>query len=93
MLGCCNKKTNKSLDELKKDIVIDDHEISLEALLKRYSTSGTAGISEGEAASRLRSDGPNALTPPKQTSKWVKLAGSVFGGFNFCSGVLRSRRV
>ncbi|KAF1758195.1 hypothetical protein GCK72_014653 [Caenorhabditis remanei] len=84
MFGCCKKKkTNKSLDELKKDIVIDDHEIPLDALLKRYSSSETAGISEAEAATRLKTDGPNALTPPKQTSKWVKLAGSIFGGFNF----------
>lgn len=83
MFSCCKKKSNKSLDELKKDIVIDDHEIPLEALLRRFTSSETAGISEAEAANRFKRDGPNALTPPKQTSKWVKLAGSVFGGFNF----------
>lgn len=84
MFGCFKKKkTNKSLEDLKKDVVIDDHEIPLDALFKRYTTSEKNGISEAEATNRLNRDGPNALTPPKQTSKWIKLAGSIFGGFNF----------
>ncbi|CAI5447938.1 unnamed protein product [Caenorhabditis angaria] len=86
VFGCFKKKGkagSKSLDELKRDIVIDDHEVPLETLLNRYSTSVTAGITESDAAQRLSRDGPNALTPPKQTPQWVKLCGSVFGGFNF----------
>ncbi|CAB3406278.1 unnamed protein product [Caenorhabditis bovis] len=82
-MGFCKKKPNKSLNDLKKDIVIDDHEIPLNVLLNRYKTSETQGISEAEAANRLKRDGPNALTPPKTTPKWLKLCKSVFGGFNF----------
>ncbi|CAD6184139.1 unnamed protein product [Caenorhabditis auriculariae] len=80
---CKKKKADKSLDDLKKDIVIDDHSIPLEELLSRYLTSATQGISDDEASSRLKRDGPNALTPPVTTPVWMKLVKSVFGGFNF----------
>jgi sodium/potassium-transporting ATPase subunit alpha len=29
----------------------------------------------------LERDGPNALTPPKQTPEWVKFCKNLFGGF------------
>lgn len=80
---CKKKKDSKCLDDLKKDIVIDDHEIPLADLLARHGTSQTTGLTEGEAQARLKRDGPNALTPPKTTPSWVKLLKSVFGGFNF----------
>ena len=39
------------------------------------------GLSEEEAAKRLQQDGPNALSPPKQTPEIVKFLKQLFGGF------------
>ena len=39
------------------------------------------GLSEDQAVERLKQDGPNALTPPKQTPEIVKFLKQLFGGF------------
>lgn len=39
------------------------------------------GLSEKEAANRLLQNGPNVLTPPKQTPEFVKFLKQLFGGF------------
>ena len=48
------------------------------ALLK---TSVDNGISESEAAYRLKRDGPNAFTPPKQTPGYILYIREMTGGF------------
>ena len=40
------------------------------------------GLSDAQAAERLARDGPNAITPPKQTPKIVKFLLQMFGGFS-----------
>lgn len=40
------------------------------------------GLTQAEARRRLERDGPNALTPPKQTPEWVKFCKNLFGGFS-----------
>lgn len=40
------------------------------------------GLSEEEAAERLKQNGPNALSPPKQTPEIVKFLKQLFGGFS-----------
>lgn len=42
----------------------------------------TQGLTQAEARRRLERDGPNALTPPKQTPEWVKFCKNLFGGFS-----------
>jgi sodium/potassium-transporting ATPase subunit alpha len=39
------------------------------------------GLSHAKAKLNLARDGPNALTPPKQTPEWVKFCRNLFGGF------------
>ena len=40
------------------------------------------GLTEEQAESRLLRDGPNAITPPKQTPEIVKFLIQLFGGFS-----------
>ena len=40
------------------------------------------GLSYDIAVERLRNDGPNALTPPKETPEIVKFLQQLFGGFS-----------
>lgn len=39
------------------------------------------GHTHAKAKEFLERDGPNALTPPKQTPEWVKFCKNLFGGF------------
>lgn len=39
------------------------------------------GLSHAKAKEILNRDGPNALTPPKETPEWVKFCNTLFGGF------------
>lgn len=39
------------------------------------------GLSSPEAYALLKRDGPNAITPPKVTSEWIKFLKALFGGF------------
>uniref|UniRef100_A0A915I3U9 Cation-transporting P-type ATPase N-terminal domain-containing protein n=1 Tax=Romanomermis culicivorax TaxID=13658 RepID=A0A915I3U9_ROMCU len=59
----------------------DEHIIPMNQLLKRLETSLETGLSSSAAATRLLRDGPNSLTPPKQTPWYVKLFLCLFGGF------------
>uniref|UniRef100_V5GXE9 Sodium/potassium-transporting ATPase subunit alpha n=1 Tax=Anoplophora glabripennis TaxID=217634 RepID=V5GXE9_ANOGL len=68
------KKARKAddLDELKQELDIDYHKISLEELYQRFQTHPENGLSHAKAKENLERDGPNALTPPKTTPEWVK---------------------
>lgn len=77
-----NKKPNReNLEDLKHELNIDFHKISLEELYRRLSTNPTRGLSHLKARENLERDGPNALTPPKQTPEWLKFCKHLFGGF------------
>ncbi|CAH8596053.1 unnamed protein product [Heterobilharzia americana] len=60
---------------------MDEHKISLEELYSRLSSDPENGLKSEEVKVRLQRDGPNALTPPKTTPKWVKFCKTLFGGF------------
>ena len=55
-------------DDLKKELVMDDHEIELNALAQKYgselSPGNVLGHSTKSATSRVPIDGRNELTPP-----------------------------
>jgi len=78
-MGKSKKKEN--LDELKSEMKIDEHQIPLDDLVKRYETSLDRGLTSQKAAAVLERDGPNALSPPKTTPEWVKFCKNLFGGF------------
>ncbi|XP_043991302.1 sodium/potassium-transporting ATPase subunit alpha-2 [Gambusia affinis] len=80
--GAKRKKKDMDLDELKKEVSLDDHKISVDEVGKRYGVDLTRGLTNARAAEVLARDGPNALTPPPTTPEWVKFCRQLFGGFS-----------
>uniref|UniRef100_A0A6Q2XCL0 Sodium/potassium-transporting ATPase subunit alpha n=1 Tax=Esox lucius TaxID=8010 RepID=A0A6Q2XCL0_ESOLU len=58
----------------------DDHEITIEELEMRYTTSVTKGLTSRMASEVLERDGPNELLPPKGTPEYIKFARQLAGG-------------
>uniref|UniRef100_A0A3P8Y5G6 Sodium/potassium-transporting ATPase subunit alpha n=1 Tax=Esox lucius TaxID=8010 RepID=A0A3P8Y5G6_ESOLU len=79
--GKKNRK-ERDLDELKKEVSMDDHKISLDDLEKRYGVDLAQGLTNAKALEVLARDGPNVLTPPPTTPEWVKFCRQLFGGFS-----------
>jgi sodium/potassium-transporting ATPase subunit alpha len=75
------KKGKEGLDDLKREIEIDEHKISVEELLSRLGTDLTNGLSKAKVAEVFERDGPNALSPPRTTPEWIKFCQQLFGGF------------
>ncbi|XP_062844233.1 sodium/potassium-transporting ATPase subunit alpha-2 isoform X2 [Trichomycterus rosablanca] len=76
------KRKEKNLDELKKEVSLDDHKLSLEELSARYEVDLLKGLTNKRAQEILARDGPNVLTPPPTTPEWVKFCRQLFGGFS-----------
>ncbi|XP_068209769.1 sodium/potassium-transporting ATPase subunit alpha-like isoform X2 [Palaemon carinicauda] len=76
------KKGEKDLDDLKQELELDEHRVPIEELFQRLTVNPDTGLSQSEARRRIERDGPNALTPPKQTPEWIKFCKNLFGGFS-----------
>ncbi|CAD5207829.1 unnamed protein product [Bursaphelenchus okinawaensis] len=76
------EKTGISLNDLKRDVELDDHKIPMEEFLKRHGTSLEKGLTQAEATERLKKNGPNRLTPPKEKSKLLVFLLILVTGFN-----------
>jgi len=76
-------KKGKKVDvqELKKEVDISEHQMTLEELERHCSTNFEVGLTAAEHQIRLLRDGLNVLTPPKTRSAVVKLMIQLFGGF------------
>ena len=66
------KHEKQNIDELKQEVVMDEHKISLDELFARLKTDPDTGLTFEQARVVLERDGPNSLTPPKKTPEWVK---------------------
>ncbi|XP_012544719.1 sodium/potassium-transporting ATPase subunit alpha isoform X3 [Bombyx mandarina] len=75
------KRKPGDLEDLKQELDIDYHKVTPEELYQRFQTHPENGLSHAKAKENLERDGPNALTPPKQTPEWVKFCKNLFGGF------------
>ncbi|NWX21117.1 AT1A1 ATPase, partial [Aegotheles bennettii] len=75
-------KKERDMDELKKEVSMDDHKLSLDELHRKYGTDLSRGLTPARAAEILARDGPNCLTPPPTTPEWVKFCRQLFGGFS-----------
>lgn len=75
-------KKDRDMDELKKEVSMDDHKLSLDELHRKYGTDLSRGLTSARAAEILARDGPNALTPPPTTPEWIKFCRQLFGGFS-----------
>ncbi|KAH9522382.1 Sodium/potassium-transporting ATPase subunit alpha-1 [Dermatophagoides farinae] len=80
-MGNKSSKKDTNLDELKQEVSMDEHRISLGELYSRLGTHPDHGLTPSRAKEVLLRDGPNALTPPKTTPEWVKFCKQLFGGF------------
>merc|ERR1712025_1371619 len=63
------------------ELEIDVHKVSVEELLKRFSSQVERGLTEAQAAKNLAEYGRNELTPPPTTPEWVKFCQNLFSGF------------
>ncbi|XP_076366874.1 sodium/potassium-transporting ATPase subunit alpha-like isoform X2 [Tachypleus tridentatus] len=82
--GKPKKKRNKGkpdLEDLKQEVQMDQHKISVEDLLARLNTNITNGLTSQQCKEIYERDGPNALSPPKTTPEWIKFCKQLFGGF------------
>lgn len=70
------------IEELKKEVDIDDHIISIKELCERYNTHVTTGLKAEQVTLSLEKYGPNTLTPPETESEWKKFCAQLFGGFS-----------
>jgi len=74
-------KKKQSMNELKQELALEDHKLSISALVNKHKTNLETGLTSAEAAARLARDGFNELTPPKTTPEWIKFCKQLFGGF------------
>ncbi|XP_075396555.1 sodium/potassium-transporting ATPase subunit alpha-4 [Tenrec ecaudatus] len=72
----------KNIEDLKKEVVMDDHKLTLEQLSAKYSVNLARGLTPEQAQQILEREGPNVLTPPPTTPEWVKFCEQMFGGFS-----------
>jgi len=77
--GTAKKKTD--INELKQELEIDVHKVSVEELCKRFKTEIESGLSDKQAKVNFEEYGPNSLTPPPKTPEWVKFCQQMFSGF------------
>ncbi|XP_006861704.1 PREDICTED: sodium/potassium-transporting ATPase subunit alpha-4 [Chrysochloris asiatica] len=70
------------MEDLKKEMVMEDHKLTLEQLSAKYSVDLTKGLTPEKAREILAREGPNTLTPPPTTPEWVKFCKQLFGGFS-----------
>ncbi|CAD5215636.1 unnamed protein product [Bursaphelenchus okinawaensis] len=75
------KNKQDQLNELKKEVEMDEHKVPLEELVARLNTDLVNGLTTPQADEIYRRDGPNALTPQKGTPEWIKFCKNLFGGF------------
>ncbi|KAG8545963.1 hypothetical protein GDO81_020017 [Engystomops pustulosus] len=76
------KQTKKEMDDLKKEVAMTEHKMSVEEVCRKYNTDCVQGLTLSKAAEILARDGPNALTPPPTTPEWIKFCRQLFGGFS-----------
>jgi len=72
----------KNLNELKQELEIDVHKVTVDELCKRWKTSVENGLTDAQHLKGLAEHGPNALTPPPTTPEWVKFCRCLFSGFS-----------
>ena len=80
MSGKKNQKQKKN--DLKKELVLDVHTVSVEELSDRFGTDVETGLTTQQAKAANVQYGLNELTPPPTTPEWVKFLKNLFTGFS-----------
>ena len=76
------KKQKSKIKDLKKEVEIDEHKLSLDELAERFKTDLKNGLTQAQASELLEKNGPNSLTPPKKVPEWLKFLKQMTGGFS-----------
>jgi len=69
------------LNELKQELEIDVHRVSVDELCKRFNSNVGEGLTDDQVAKGIREHGLNQLTPPPTTPEWIKFCQCLFSGF------------
>ncbi|KAI2799086.1 Sodium/potassium-transporting ATPase subunit alpha-3 [Blomia tropicalis] len=78
-----SSRTKKpDIENLKKELVMDEHRITIQELCDRLQTNSEDGLDPDLAKQILKRDGPNSITPPETTPEWVRFVKNMFGWFN-----------
>merc|ERR1711953_614437 len=80
-MGRGSGKKEKNLNELKQELEIDVHRVSVDELCKRFTSNVADGLTASQAKANLEKHGPNQLTPPPTTPEWIKFCQCLFSGF------------
>jgi len=80
--GTSGNAKKENIGDLKKELEMTEHVIELSQLLRQLESHQEHGLSSDIVERNLARDGPNCLTPPKQTPEWVKFCKLLFGGFS-----------
>ncbi|XP_036600929.1 potassium-transporting ATPase alpha chain 2-like [Trichosurus vulpecula] len=79
---CFRNHKKDQQKELKKDLDLGDHKLSTKELEEKYGTNVVKGLTSTRASEILAQDGPNALTPPKETPGIIRFLKQMVGGFS-----------
>merc|ERR1712179_21575 len=74
-------KKKGDMDNLKQELELDVHKVTVDEILNRFKTNITNGLTSSQAQTNLAQYGLNQLTPPKTTPEWVKFCQCLFSGF------------
>merc|ERR1712193_288978 len=80
-MGRGSGKKEKNLNELKQELEIDVHRVSVDELCKRFTSNVADGLTDDQVKKGIAEYGRNQLTPPKTTPEWVKFCQCLFSGF------------
>merc|ERR1712061_493010 len=80
-MGRGSGKKEKNLNELKQELEIDVHRVSVDELCKRFTSTVAGGLTTAQAKIGNEEYGLNQLTPPPTTPEWVKFCQNLFSGF------------
>merc|ERR1711910_316776 len=80
-MGRGSGKKEKNLNELKRELEIDVHKVSIDELCKRFNSDVEHGLTKKQADIGLEEHGRNELTPPPTTPEWIKFCQCLFSGF------------
>merc|ERR1712032_980594 len=80
-MGRGSGKKEKNLNELKQELELDVHKVSVDELCKRFNSNVAEGLTDDQVAKGIREHGLNQLTPPPTTPEWIKFCQCLFSGF------------
>merc|ERR1711990_947083 len=80
-MGYGSGKKEKNLNELKQELEIDVHRVSVDELCKRFNSNVADGLTDDQVKKGIAEHGLNQLTPPPTTPEWIKFCQCLFSGF------------